>query len=155
MIRKSRKKSFSKIKKELETEWLAESLKGRVRYSLTKYRKSHDSNYGRVEIWLDDQLVLNSGDLSSILKHGFVYSDGDKHLAAGDITTEQFYDAYYQYINQSIDENIHSDNPLIRLFALFDRRLGKRRLSEVKNEIIGDAQWMEPFYQFRYTIEYK
>ena len=32
--------------------------------------------------------------------------------------------------NQSIEKSLVSENPLVRIFALLDRRLGKRRLLE-------------------------
>lgn len=57
---------------------------------MAMYRKSHDSSYGRVEIWLDNKLLVNSGDISSIIKHGYTHLGETEHLNAGDITTGFF-----------------------------------------------------------------
>lgn len=155
MSKTARNKSFSKIKKELETQWLAEKMRGKVKYNLTRYRKSHDSYYGRIEIWLNNELIINSGDITSIIKHGYTYLGETEHLNAGDITTSAFYSAYYFYINHSIEESLFCDNALVRLFALLDRRLGKRKLKENKELIIQKAYWILPFYQCRYDLEYE
>ena len=42
------------------------------------------------------------------------------------------YTALVNYSNLSIDEALTSKNPLYRAFALFDRRIGKRRLLKMK-----------------------
>ena len=39
-----------------------------------------------------------------------------------------FYEAFHEFDNQSIEKSLISENPLVRIFALLDRRLGKRRL---------------------------
>lgn len=147
-------KSFGKIKKELENKWIADSIKGKVKYQLTKYRKSHDSRYGRVTIILNDQTILNSSDLERVFAHGFMNHNQTEALNAGMIDTLSFYSSYEEYTNQSIEKSIASKNPLIRLFALFDKRIGKRRYKELKNSFILEAQWLTIFYDFRYNYEY-
>ena len=35
-----------------------------------------------------------------------------------------FYEAFHEFDNQSIEKSLVSENPLVRIFALLDRRLG-------------------------------
>lgn len=57
-------KSFSKIKKKLKNKWITDSVKGRVSYQITKFRKSHDER-GVVRILLDGKLVYEMTDLET------------------------------------------------------------------------------------------
>ena len=49
--------TWSGIRKKLEEEYLAQSLRGRVRYFCTTYKKSHDRE-GRAAILVDGREVL-------------------------------------------------------------------------------------------------
>ena len=51
------------------------------------------------------------------------------------------YTALLNYLNLSIEEALTSKDPIIRAFALFDRRVGKRRILKMKN--------------FEHPLEYK
>ena len=46
----------------------------------------------------------------------------------GEFSRWEFMDACWDYLNMSIDDAVVSDNPIIRSFAMLDKRLGKRRL---------------------------
>ncbi|MDL2259126.1 hypothetical protein LJC42_08300, partial [Eubacteriales bacterium OttesenSCG-928-K08] len=51
--------SWSAMRKVLEQENICESLKGRIQYFATRYRKSHDQE-GRVAIRLDGEEIFKS-----------------------------------------------------------------------------------------------
>ncbi|MBR3909189.1 MAG: hypothetical protein IKJ50_05685, partial [Clostridia bacterium] len=68
-------------------------------------------------------------------------------------TDDEFCDALACYRLQDIKENIASDNPLIRMFAVLDRRLGKRRLQKLKTEISKQPLWLRQFYELRISAE--
>lgn len=51
--------SWSAMRQQLEQEFLCDSLKGRIQYFVTRYRKSHDQE-GRVAIRLDGKEIFQS-----------------------------------------------------------------------------------------------
>jgi hypothetical protein len=61
-------------------------------------------------------------------------------------TDWEFSDALRDYRNQSIDLSIASDNPIIRMFAIVDRRIGKRTLEKLKDDIPNQPEWLKPLY---------
>lgn len=133
-------KSFSQIKKELEKDWTAESIKEKVEYQVTMYRKSHDSMWGRVTILLDKEIKINTGDLERIKAYGYEDENVKEALDNGMLTSHDIANYYNEYINNSLDENIASDNALIRLFTILDRRIGKRRFKELKDTLVREAK---------------
>jgi hypothetical protein len=46
-----------------------------------------------------------------------------------------------------------NNNPLIRMFAVLDRRIGKRTLAKAKESIAEQPLWLRQFYQLRITAE--
>ncbi len=59
--------SWSGLRRELENDYICESLKGRIQYFLTHYRKAHD-DYGRV----DGEEVLMGNPFDYYVK-GYIY----------------------------------------------------------------------------------
>ena len=60
-----------------------------------------------------------------------------------------FYDAFAIFDNQSIEKSVVSENPLVRIFALLDRRLGKRRLLTMEESMERELHWVRMFYVIR------
>ena len=52
--------TWSAMRRKLETEYLAESLRGRLTYFVTCYHKTHDGDEGRAAIRLDGCEILKS-----------------------------------------------------------------------------------------------
>ena len=52
--------TWSGIRKKLENEYLAESLRGHIQYFATTYRESHDRE-GRAAILLDGEEIVSGG----------------------------------------------------------------------------------------------
>ena len=59
-----------------------------------------------------------------------------------------------KYRNQTIKESINSDNPLERMFAILDRRLGKRTLLSIKETLDEQPNWLQFFYNLRLESEH-
>jgi len=161
--------SFSAMRKILEQENICDALKGRVRYFATRYRESHDEE-GRVAVLVDDVEVMQSSWFLWMQKyHEFVEATrGSRNIGLNDeywkkvnIETHNqggfdqfgFYNAFYKYQNQSIDDSFADDDPLIRLFAVLDKRIGKRRLPLILETMNSQPDWLKPFYLLRLEAE--
>lgn len=150
---------------------LAGCLKGRVRYGCTTYPNMDccyifelsvdskavkrfswetvntyfiDNGYktiqnprGKSEYWSEFHNLLNEYDINRRTE----YTDGE------------FCTALEKYRNQSIQESVFSDNPIVRMFAIFDRRVGKRTIEKLKEEISTQPQWLQQLYLIRATAE--
>ena len=64
-----------------------------------------------------------------------------------------FYEAFHEFDNQSIEKSLTSENPLVRVFALLDRRLGKRRLLALEESMEQELDWVRAFYVIRMQAE--
>ena len=64
-----------------------------------------------------------------------------------------FTDAIYEYKNSNIIDSINSENMLIRMLAVMDRRVGKRTLLKLANEIHKQPDWLRFFYKLRLDEE--
>ena len=147
---------WTKIKHRLENEYLAPSLRGRITYFATSYSKCPDHE-GRAAILLDGEEILEGSyreqwSIEKIsqfpkdekyekrLSCEFPYMD-DTALKLGQFDQRQFYIAYHEFIAQSIEDSLESENMLVRIFAVLDKRVGKRRLEKMKETAkdIGDV----------------
>lgn len=162
--------SWSKMRKYLEQECICESLKGRIQYFLTRYKKSHDQE-GRVAIRLDGKEIFKSCFYDWAIKRNqvvkdFVIPDGENvtyneywervHLETrniGGLDQYSFYNAFYSYQNCSIQESLEHIDPVVRLFAIFDRRVGKRRLVNISPNVFTQPEWLQVFYKIRFEAE--
>lgn len=161
---------------------LCNSLKGRVKYFITKYKNSHDES-GRVAIIIDDKEIIQ-GDIfryykgyweveqeyknkfnkpkrcwsSKDLEHDFEnrqienYIDNVR-LENGIFDVWQFTDAVESFFCMSIDCSLVSSNPLIRLLAIVDRRVGKRTLKKLMESSLEQPIWLKYFYDLRFQAE--
>lgn len=163
--------SWSGMRKYLEQEMLADSLKWRVRYGCTAYVgmdgcrifevcidgkqvkrfsletvnsyfidngfKSNSEPFGTEEYWSDFWALLNKTPMTE----------------RSEYTDEEFCSALERYRNQSIELSVQSSDPIVRMFAILDRRLGKRTLTKLKNDIDDQPEWLHQFYTLRITAE--
>ncbi len=169
------KKNWSSVRKRLEQDFLAPSLRGRVSYFMTRYTKAHDEA-GRLAIRVDGREVLKSGDLTcwgrcnAELRRGIRQShpelsqieNGEEYwkrisdccVDMGYIELGDFYTSYGEFENQSIEESLNGANALIRTFAILDRRTGKRRLKTLRDEGWGrEPEWLNRFFRLRLDAE--
>jgi PmbA protein len=68
-------------------------------------------------------------------------------------TDGEFADALEIYRNQSIQDSISSQDPLVRMFAVLDRRIGKRTLERIKPTVDDQPDWLKQFYLLRLNAE--
>ena len=160
--------TWSGIRKKLETDYLCPALRGRVRYFATTYRESHDRE-GRAAILVDGEEILKSNyfTYSRVLwerardyrdEQGLnwreAYLKADKTvLEDGLFDQRDFYMAFQKFDNQSIEASLTDANPIVRIFALLDRRLGKRRLAALEETMEKELDWVRPFYLLRVEAE--
>ena len=160
--------TWSGIRKKLETDYLCPALRGRVRYFATTYSKCPDHE-GRAAILVDGVEVLKSSYYEFAPAYWKLQSElrrleeadwreaapkaGQTVLEDGLFDQRDFYAAFQELDNQSVEASLASENPIVRIFALLDRRLGKRRLAALKETMEQELDWVRPFYFLRMEAE--
>ena len=159
-------KSWSGLKQWL-SECLCEELRDRITFFLTRYHKVHDS-YGRAailldgmelvcfswiemyrkewavnEAWRQDRSQSNSGLYDTMKPQWDVnctYCDHD------------FLNSVLEFRNLSIQEALNSENNIVRILAILDKRVGKRTLQKIKEaeEYKQYPKWVRQFYELRF-----
>jgi len=163
--------SFSGMRKYLKQDILAQCLQGRIRYGCTSYvgmdgcrffevcidgvqvkrfswetvntyfiengYKQNPDPYGRLQYWAEFWKLLQKYPMSQRTEY----------------TDEEFCEALEKYRNQEIQASIRSDDPLVRMFAVLDRRIGKRTLLHLKDTVMDQPEWLQQFYMLRLDAE--
>ncbi len=162
--------TWSGTRKKLEQDHLCPALRGRIQYFATSYSKCPDHE-GRAAIRLDGEEVLKS----SYYEYCIAESEARREIEAlsdsreisqerweqvrqaaldsGSFDQRFFYRAFEEYDDQSIELSLESADPLVRVFALLDRRLGKRRLIAMREKMQNDLDWVRFFYNVRLEAE--
>ena len=158
--------AWSGTRKKLEEDYLCPALRGRVRYFATTYSKCPDHE-GRAAILVDGVEVLRSSyyefapaywKLQSELRQSSDWLEAARRasrtvLEDGLFDQRDFYAAFQRFDNQSIEASLADENPIVRIFALLDRRLGKRRLAALKGTMEQELDWVRPFCLLRMEAE--
>ena len=71
----------------------------------------------------------------------------------GDFDIYNITDAIREYKGLPIAKSIASENPIVRMFAVMDRRVGKRTLKKLAKEIDLQPPWLQFFYKLRLDSE--
>lgn len=155
--------SWSKLNQQL-TGLLCEQLRGRLSYFLTRYHRVHNS-YGRAAIRLDHRELIcfswvemyqQDADLYDLWKETGRWDAQDLTLkekwdADGAYHDMDFLRAATAFLQMPIEQALADSNYLIRIFAILDRRVGKRTLRKIKEA--GAYQryphWVKQFYDLR------
>ena len=163
--------SWSGMRKYLEQEMLAESLKGRIRYGCTAYVGMDGCHI--FEVCIDGKQVkrfswetvntyfINSGYTKNPHPSGIgeywaeFWSLLDKYplTSRTEYTDEEFCQALEMYRNQSVQDSLNSQNPIVKMFAVLDRRIGKRTLIKLYNALEEQPEWLRQFYLLRLHAE--
>ena len=53
----------------------------------------------------------------------------------------------------NMTKKIQSNNPIVRMFAILDRRIGKRTLEKLKDTLAEQPEWLKQFYILRFEAE--
>ena len=158
-------KSWAGLNKWLN-ESLCESLKGRITYFLTRYHKVHNS-YGRAAILLDGRELVCFSWIEMVRKECAVndawqQDRSQSNLGLYDAMKPQwdanctycdmdFLNAVLEFRNLSIQDALDSENYLIRILAILDKRVGKRTLQKIRQcrAYKQDPEWVRQFYELR------
>ncbi len=163
--------SWSGMRKYLEQEMLADSLKGRIRYGCTTYVGMDGSKI--FEVCIDDKQVkrfswetannyfIEKGYKTINNPYGAIeywdecWSLLDKYPLneRTEYIDSEFADALAEYRKQDIISSIQSDNPIVRMLGILDRRVGKRTLEKLKAYINEQPEWLKQFYILRFETE--
>ena len=157
--------SWSNMRKILERENICDGLKGRIQYFQTRYRGAHDQS-GRIAIRFDGQEIFQADyltcmqkqyDLSKALRLENGQIDWQK--VGNELQNQSyeysFYQSFYTYHNANIEESLESPDPMVRLFGILDRRVGKRRLEKLAFEVNQQPAWLQVFYRLRLGVVVK
>jgi hypothetical protein len=128
---------WSKLKKTIEDKF-AECVKHRVKIYVTRYTTG---SYWMVRGWIttDKTEIANFSTPDNYNRFGWDTPEinerilpeertAGKAAEKGEFSRWDFLEACWEYINLNIDDALSSDNPIIKSFAVLDKRLGKRRL---------------------------
>ena len=158
--------SWSGMRSKLENEYLAASLRGHIQYYATSYNKCPDHE-GRAAIRLDGKEIItgcyyNNWFIAALfprdaryeqrMKEEMAFMD-DTAVRLGVFDQRSFYQAFSMFDNQSIEESLVSENMLVRIFAILDRRVGKRRLEKIRQRIDGEEKTFREFFAIRAAAE--
>ena len=163
--------SWSGMRKYLEKEMLAECLYGRVRYNCTSYVGMDGCRI--FEIYIDNKLAkqfswetvntyfikngykknLNPIGIREYWDEFWSLMDTVPIKSRTEYTDNEFSDALEKYRNQSIKDSINSENPIERMFAILDRRIGKRTMAYIKESLENQPEWLKFFYCLRLDSE--
>ena len=82
------------------------------------------------------------------------YYDDNTSVESRDVhICEEFCESLAEYRSQDIKMSIQSNNPIVRMFAILDRRAGKRTLEKLKDTLDEQPEWLKQFYILRMEAE--
>jgi len=162
------RRHWAEVRKILEQDLLCDSLKGRIRYFATRYRKAHDEQ-GRVCVLVDDKEIINMPFTAENKIYEEVYkreeTERDKsyadihkeikmeHAKQGLYHPGDFGSALDEFLTNSISDSINSENWIVRMLAILDRRVGKRTLIKIEPTLEHLPEWLQYFYKLRVESE--
>ncbi len=175
--------SWSALRKRLEQDFLCPALRGRVQYFLTHYHGAPDNygrfcirvdgeehvmanpydyyvkGYDCEEYRLKEERGIperewtGKGTLHEAENQAV--EDEVERQAISDGVFEIWFvtRALRQYTQSPISDSLSSQDPLVRLFAVLDRRVGKRTLLRLAQEAAVQPEWLRFFYLLRLEAE--
>lgn len=161
-------KSWSGLNKQL-SENLCDELKNRITFFLTRYHSVHNS-YGRAAIRLDGkELVIFSWieiyhqdtDLDKLYNEDAYESYAEKKAQMKPqwdknctYSENDFLYAALKFRNMTIIDALESENYIIKILAILDKRIGTRTLIKIKeqNEYEQYPAWVHQIYTLRLSL---
>lgn len=158
-------KSWSGLNKWLN-DCLCEEFKGRISYFLTRYHKVHNA-YGRAAIRLDERELVSFEWMEMYRKESAVntawYEDKEQsYLDLYESMKPQwdanctyddmdFLNSVLEFRNLSIQDALDSEDYIVKILAILDKRIGKRTLKKIadKAEYMQYPVWARQFYELR------
>ena len=145
---------WSKLKSRVKG-LICPELRDRIDFHLTSYRESHD---GADKVWI----TVDGGRVFSCKHYPREWAEAEAYygglrgeqvkdfLKAQEIHgPDDFGNAMRAYLDMPIGEALKSSDPLVKAFALVDRRVGKRTLEGLE---ISDTEHtlVKAFYDLRH-----
>lgn len=160
-------KSWSGMRRYLEKEMLADSLRGRVRYNCTTYVGMDGCRI--FEVFFDGELFKQfSWETVNSWFMRMGYAEKPEHMTLTEYwddfwklmdehpmetrteyTDGEFARALERYRQSPVGESLRSEDPIVRMFALLDRRTGKRTLEKMSDSMEEEPEWIRKVYEFR------
>lgn len=173
--------SWSKIRKMLEQDFLCEKLRGRVQYFFTTYHDAPDQ-YGRFAVRADGEEIFQANPYNEKYYYnycealqqeenvpnrvwngkGFLFDEENRKIEekaallaieAGRADSHDVSISIDVYLNQRAEESLESENLLLRMFAVLDRRIGKRTLLKLVDSYKSLPEWLRRIYELRFEAE--
>lgn len=146
--------SWKGMKKRLERDYLCEKLQGRVQYHCEVYPKWSDGS-ACFHVMLDGVTIKKFGFFASSARLGWPHGHiGSIPMSARDeYSDEEFAESLAAYRNQPIADSLNSPNPIQRMFAIVDRRVGKRTLQRMAMNVNDQPEWLRTLYLARMAAE--
>lgn len=174
-------KSWSQTRKELEQKFLCEKLRGRVQYFLTHYHGAPD-RYGRFCVRIDGKEEVFANPYNEVFKDEYIHKFQEERgiprrewtkkgwlheeencslereadraaVYAGKMDICDITEGIQFYLQKDIQACINSEYPIVRMFAVLDRRVGKRTLREMKSTLQNQPEWLRKIYKLRFNAE--
>lgn len=164
---------WSKEKKHLEAR-LAESLIGKIEYNLEGGRKTTWGATYKVEIRYNKKPLVKFGEginyktnyyesLERAKLEEITWTKEESYMVflkaqqrlwdEETYTIDLFFMGMVEYLSLSIEDALKHDEWMIRLFAIMDKRLGKRRLLKLEKEINTYPKMLQIIYKIRMKEE--
>lgn len=160
-------KSWSGLNKQLSV-LLCDSLRERITYFLTFYHEAHGS-YGRAAIRLDGRELVSFSwiemfrqeyDASTLYEQTGHYEARPPELKEKwdqncTYCNYDFLNAALAFLNQPVTDSLMSEDYIQKIFAVMDRRVGKRSLQRLykASEWRNYPAWVQQFFALRFNCE--
>ncbi|TDL82435.1 SF0329 family protein [Peribacillus frigoritolerans] len=165
---------WSKAKKRLMS-LVCESLHSRVDFQVINYRKAHDQ-LGRAVISVDKvemlsmctftaereeyyrerdiRIQLDDFSYDNVFNNRAIQEQAQERLSMEGIYGQyDFFSAVEEFFNSPIEVSLKSNNMLIKILCMLDRRVGKRTLRKMKEFISEEKSLVQDFYKLRCEAE--
>lgn len=158
-------KSWSDLQKQLN-ERLCPELRGRVSYFLTRYHGVHNA-YGRAAVRLDGIELVCFSWIEQYHQEGAIQEAMRQQPESGFEQVREnlkpgwdrnctycemdFLDAVLRFRSMAIQDALRSENVIIRVLAILDRRVGSRTLRRIATEkaFENEPEWVRQFCELR------
>ncbi|MEN6595445.1 MAG: hypothetical protein ABFC31_10930 [Clostridiaceae bacterium] len=163
-----RYKSWSDLQK-LLNERLCDELRGRITYFLTRYHDVHNA-YGRAAIrldrkelvcfsWIEQYRQEDDASVTYRVNSVSAWEEIQKGMkpkwdAVCTYCEMDFLNAVLQFRSMPIQTALQSDDCIIRILTILDRRVGVRTLKRIvaEKEYESYPEWVRQFYELRLSV---
>ncbi|MBN2777376.1 MAG: hypothetical protein JXR36_07025 [Bacteroidales bacterium] len=144
---------WSQLKKRIE-ENLADSVRGKVEFFTTAYRKPNSST-GRGWITVDGDEIVNFSTMDSGTVYGRIYNETTPEnknryathekidpsdrtegqlIEKGEFSRFDLHICMFESLNMTVKEMLEHDSPIVQSLGILDRRTGKRTLEKLRTQ---------------------